>query len=78
MARAAREVLHAGVGLAETGVASATANPERPAGLYFVALAAEDFERAVRHAFEGTRAENKAQAAEAALRLVLDYLEETG
>lgn len=77
LARGAREVMRTGVAIAETGVASETGNPLRPAGMYFVALVAPDFERAMRCQFEGTREENKRQACEAALRLVLDYLDET-
>ena len=77
LARGAREVMRADLAIAETGVASPTGNPLRPAGMYFVALAAAGAERAVRCQFAGTRVENKRQAADAALRLVLDYLDET-
>ena len=77
LARGPREVMGSDLAIAETGMASDTGNPLRPAGLYFVALAAEGHERALRCQFEGTRQENKRQAAEAALRLVLAYLDET-
>lgn len=77
LARGAREAMHTDVAIAETGVASETGNPLRPAGMYFVAIAAPDFERVMRCQFAGTREENKRQASEAALRLVLDYLDET-
>ncbi len=82
MARGAREAFGADLGLSETGMASALpperANPERPAGLYFIALVAEGFERAERYTFPGDRQETKQRAAAAALRLVLDYLDATG
>lgn len=74
LARGAREALGADVAIAETGVASPTGNPLRPAGMYLVAIAAPGAERVERHAFVGTRGEIKRQAAEAALRLVVDTL----
>ena len=75
MAHGVRAVLGTDVAIAETGVASETGNPLRPAGMYFVAIVASDFERTMRCQFTGTREENKRQASEAALRLVLDYLD---
>ena len=78
MARGAREVLGADVAVAESGIASPTDNRQRPAGLYYLALVAEAYACAVRRQFAGERGETKRQAAEAALRLVLDYLDETG
>jgi PncC family amidohydrolase len=78
LARGAREAMRTDVAIAETGVASETGNPLRPAGMYLVAIAAPDLERVMRCQFTGTREENKRQASEAALRLVLDYLDETG
>ncbi|MEI7926116.1 MAG: CinA family protein, partial [Chloroflexota bacterium] len=77
MARGARDLMHTDVAVAETGVASDTGNPLRPAGMYFVAIVAPGFERTMRCQFAGTREENKRQASEAALRLILDYLDET-
>ena len=59
------------------GVPPERANPERPAGLYYIALVAEGFERAERRMFPGDREETKQRAAAAALRLVLDYLDAT-
>ena len=82
MAQGARSAFGADLTLAETGMASALpperANPERPAGLYYVALVADEFERVERHVFPGDREETKQRAAAAALRLVLDYLDGTG
>ena len=79
MAQGARSAFGADLTLAETGMASALpperANPERPAGLYYVALVADEFERVERHVFPGDREETKQRAAAAALRLVLDYLD---
>lgn len=76
LARGACAAMGSDVAIAETGVASDTGNPLRPAGMYFVALATADgAARARRCQFRGTRAENKRQASEAALRLLLDHLE---
>ena len=79
MAAGARRAFEADIAVAETGIASAfdPPRPERPAGLYFVALVAEGFERVERCQFPGDREATKQQAAEAALRLVLDYLDAT-
>lgn len=66
------------LGLAETGIAGpAGGTPERPAGLFYIALT--DGERVVneRHMFDGARSENKMRCAEAALRLLLRYLSES-
>ena len=75
LARGVREAMRADIAIAETGMASMTGNPLRPAGMYFVALAAAGHERALRCQFAGTREENKRQASDAALRMVLDYLD---
>lgn len=77
MAHGARTLMQTDVAVAETGVASDTGNPLRPAGMYFVAVVAPEFERTMRCQFAGTREENKRQASEAALRLILDYLDQT-
>ncbi|MFA7249524.1 MAG: CinA family protein [Dehalococcoidia bacterium] len=77
LARGVRAVMRADLAIAETGVASPTGNPLRPAGMYFVALVAADRERVLPCWFEGGREDIKRQASEAALRLVLDYLDET-
>lgn len=78
LARGAREAMRADLAVAETGVASPTGNPLRPAGMYFVALASANDERVQPCSFEGDRESIKRQAAEAALRLVLAYLDSLG
>lgn len=77
MAEGARRAFEVDIAVAESGIASALDPPraERPGGLYFVAIAAADFARVERYAFAGERAATKQRAAEAALRLVLDYLD---
>ena len=76
MARGARRVLGADLGVAVTGIAGpGGATPDKPVGLTWIALSAPDFERAERRVWTGNREANKQASAEAALRLVLDYLE---
>jgi len=77
MAEGARDALGADIGLAESGIASPNDNPERPGGLCYVAVVGPGVERVERHQFSGDREGVKRQATEAALRLVLDYLDES-
>lgn len=78
MAYGARSAFGADLAVAETGIASALPSgrnsAERPPGLYFVALVADGYEQVDRCIFPGNREETKFQAAELALRLVLNYL----
>jgi PncC family amidohydrolase len=76
MARGARRVLSVDISLAVTGIAGpGGATPSKPVGLTYIALAAQGVERVQRHVWNGDRIANKEQSAEAALRLLLDYLE---
>jgi PncC family amidohydrolase len=78
MARGACRVLGADLGVAVTGIAGpGGAAPEKPVGLTWLALCAPGLERAERYVWTGDRLENKEASAEAALRLVWDYLEQT-
>ena len=77
MARGACRVLGADVAVAVTGIAGpGGGTPDKPVGLTWVALCAPGFERAEHYVWTGNRAANKDASAEAALRLVLDYLEQ--
>ncbi len=77
MARGVRQRLAADVGLAVTGIAGpGGGSPLKPVGLVDVALSAPDAELCQRHQFGADRLANKQQSAEAALRLLLGYLEE--
>jgi len=86
MARGARQRLGADVVVAITGIAGpAGATPDKPVGLTFVALSAPgmdpsapDVDLVERHVWTGTRLENKEASAEAALRLVADWLKKRG
>ncbi len=76
MARGARRLLMTNVALAVTGIAGpGGGSPEKPVGLVYIALVARDAERCERHVWPYDRAGNKAASADAALNLLLEYLE---
>jgi PncC family amidohydrolase len=75
MASAAREWASTELGLAETGIAGPNSyGPERPAGLFWIAVADGDGVRSERFVFEGDRSGNRQACAEAALRMLLERL----
>ena len=75
MARGARKALNTDIAVAVSGIAGpGGATPDKPVGTTWVALVAGDVERARRYQFSGDRVQNKASSAEAALQLLLDYL----
>lgn len=77
MARGARDAMQADLAIAESGIAGPSDNPERPGGLYWIALVAPGgVEVAQRHVFPGHREETKRAASEATLQLILDWLDE--
>ncbi|RJQ07735.1 MAG: CinA family protein [Dehalococcoidia bacterium] len=71
MARGGREALQVDLCVAESGIAGPSSNPERPGGLYWIAVSDAVSDRTERHVFPGDREATKLAAAEAALRLVL-------
>lgn len=75
MARGARRVFGADIAASISGIAGPGGGTvDKPVGTTWIGLAAPDGERAERFQFSGTREQNKASAAEAALQTVLDYL----
>jgi PncC family amidohydrolase len=75
MARGVRHLLGTDVAVSITGIAGPTGGtPEKPVGLVYIGLAAEDAESAEKHIWAGDRESNKAQTAEAALKLLFSYL----
>ncbi len=75
MAQGARRALGADIAVSVTGIAGPGGGmPGKPVGLTWVALSARDGERARSFVWDSDRAGNKAYSAEAALQLVLDYL----
>ncbi|MBC7264522.1 MAG: CinA family protein [Chloroflexi bacterium] len=76
MARGVRQRLGADVALSITGIAGPTGGtPEKPVGLVYLGLAADDAERWEEHRWSGTRLENKEFSVRAALIMLLAYLE---
>lgn len=77
MAQGVRQRLGADIAVAVTGIAGPTGGTaDKPVGLVYIALSASGVERCEPHRWQGNRFENKAQSAEAALRLLLHYLQE--
>jgi PncC family amidohydrolase len=72
MARGARAVCGAEVGLAVTGIAGpGGGGPGKPVGLTWIAVSTPEVERAEQRVWPGDRAQVKAQSAQAALALAL-------
>ena len=75
MAQGGRRLLHVDICISDTGIAGPTgATPEKPVGLFYLALATEDESLVEKHVFSGNREENKRDAAEAALAMLKQYL----
>jgi nicotinamide-nucleotide amidase len=78
MAEGGRKVLGVDVCVADTGIAGpGGATPGKPVGLFYLGLSNEDGTFTQKHLFTGSREENKQQAAQTALTLVLDYLKKS-
>lgn len=76
MARGTRRALSTDIGVSVSGIAGpGGGTDEKPVGTTWTALVASDGEWAKLYHFPGNRAENKEAAADAALQLLLDYLE---
>ncbi len=78
MARGARKALGADIALSVSGIAGPAGGlPEKPVGTTWIGLVAPDFERAEVFYWKGNRRENKQQSADAALNMLIEYLEKT-
>ncbi len=76
MARGARKLLTADIAVSVSGIAGPDGGlPGKPVGTTWIGLAASDGEWARVYCFAGDRAGNKACAADAALKLICDYIE---
>ncbi len=75
MAVGARRLCQADIGVGITGIAGpGGATPQKPVGLTYLALAAENFKYSHRYEFWGSRQDIKERAAQAALHLLRLYL----
>lgn len=78
MARGMRNLMKGDIAVSVSGIAGpGGGTPEKPVGTTWIGLVAEDSERAEVFHFTGDREENKAAAVDAALQLLLDYLQTT-
>jgi PncC family amidohydrolase len=76
MARGVRSRMQGDVAVSISGIAGpGGATPDKPVGTTWIGLVAEDTERAELFHFPGDREQNKVFAADAALTLLLEYLE---
>lgn len=75
MARGVRDLLRADVAVSITGVAGPGGGTyAKPVGTTFVALSTPQSERVAQHLWSGTRQENREQSAQAALKMLIDYM----
>jgi PncC family amidohydrolase len=75
MARGVRRALAADAGLSVTGIAGpGGGTADKPVGLTCFGLSVPDFEQAWHFIWKGDRLENKAQSADQALQLLIDFL----
>jgi PncC family amidohydrolase len=76
MARGARRVFNADIGISVSGIAGPTGGlPEKPVGTTWFAMATPTGEWTRHFIWDGDRIQNKHYSSEAALQLVVDYLE---
>lgn len=76
MARGARKVLSADVTISVSGIAGPGGGlPNKPVGTTWIGLVAPDGEWAYLRQFDGDRLQNKSSAAQAALEILVNYLE---
>lgn len=77
MAHGVRQVLSADVGISVSGIAGPSGGtPDKPVGTTWIGLSVAEFDRAWSFQFRGDRLEVKQQAAEMALKLLIDYLQQ--
>ena len=75
MARGARKVMSTDIAVSVSGIAGpGGATDEKPVGTTWIGLVAGDGEWTRHFLFSGDRVENKSSAADAALQMLLDYL----
>lgn len=76
MARGARKALGADLAISVSGIAGPGGGlPNKPVGTTWFGLVAPDGEWSFLRKYDGDRLQNKAEASETALQLLMDYLE---
>jgi PncC family amidohydrolase len=76
MAQGARNRLGGDIAISVSGIAGpGGGTPEKPVGTTWVGLVSDEGEWAKEFHFSGNRQENKSSAADAALQMLLDYLQ---
>jgi len=77
MARGARTALDADLAISVSGIAGPGGGlPDKPVGATWIGLVTPDGERAEVFYWKGNRRENKEQSAQAAMQMVIEYLEQ--
>ena len=77
MARGARRALNADIAVSVTGIAGpGGGTPEKPVGTVWIGLVAKEGEWTRLFQFSGNREQNKISSANAALQMLLDYLQD--
>jgi PncC family amidohydrolase len=75
MACGVRTALAADIGLSVSGIAGpGGGTPDKPVGLVWIGLSAEQVDEAWRNVWPGDRLQVKEQSAQAALQMLIDYL----
>ncbi|NWJ45440.1 MAG: CinA family protein [Chloroflexi bacterium] len=76
MAQGVRRLLNTDIGVSATGIAGpGGGTPQKPVGLVYIALSADGYERVERFIWSGDRIQNKRESSEAALKILLEYLQ---
>lgn len=79
MARGAVKLMNADIAISVSGIAGPGGGTvEKPVGTTWIGLATRDDEKAKMFQFLGDRVQNKSYAAEAALQMLLEYLQGRG
>ena len=77
MARGTRRILNTDIGVSVTGVAGpGGGTPEKPVGTVWIGLVAKEGEWTRLFQFSGNREQNKISSSNAALQMLLDYLQD--
>jgi len=75
MAQGGRKLLDVNVCISDTGIAGPSGGSlEKPVGLFYLGLAAENETQSQEYIFSGNREENKQEAVEASLKMLKQYL----